>query len=182
MALAEQSQAAFQAAVLRGRCFVGGTAASGVAPATAIGTTAAFTIYNPKGSGVNLVLWKATCGYLSGTLGAGTVHWVANTDASAAVVTGTAITAVNCLVGSGYAAQGKPLTTATLPATPTIMRPAFSLGASLATTAAAPWQVIDHVNGEIVVPPGMAVSLEGTTAAGTTPLVLYGLVWEEAPL
>ena len=177
-----QSHGRYLDAVLRGRCFSGGTAATGVAPGTAIGTTAAFSLYNPPGTGVNLAILKATMGYVSGTLGAGVVHWLANTNVAAAASTGTAITAVNCLLGGGIAAQGKPLTTVTLPVAPTIMRPFCSLQASLASTAVEPWQIVEEVDGEIIVAPGCTISLHGTAAAGATPLVVFGLTWEELPV
>lgn len=177
------SQSRFYDAVMRGRCFVGGTAATGVAPGTSIGTTAAFSLYNPAASGVNLVVLKVTMGWVSGTIGAGVIHYVANTNAAAAATTGTAITAVNCKIGAGSAPQGKPLTTATLPATPTVMRPFIGLNKIvLDTTAINADLVVDNVDGEFVIPPGMTLSLEGTTAAGSTPLVVYGIVWEEVPV
>jgi len=173
--------AAYQEAVARGRVFRGQTAVSGVAPGTTISTTAAFSLYNPKGSGVNLVIWEFSLGYLSGTLGAGTVAITANTNIAAAATTGTTIAPVNALVGAPFAATGQSLTTATLPAAPSLIGTFCSLGASLASTAVAPWQIVRYVNGSIVVAPGGTVSLQGVTAAGTSPLVLLGAAWEEVP-
>lgn len=166
---------------LFGRIFHGTTAATGVAPGTAIGTTAAFSLYNPAGNDVDLVVLMARLGYVSGTLGAGFVAWVANTNPAAAAVTGTAITAVNAKLGGGLAAKGKPLTTATLPAAPTLTRVAFNLQASLASTAVAPWVAEDNVDGAIVISPGCTISLEATAAAGTSPLVVYSVTWAEVP-
>lgn len=177
-----QAHAKYYEAVSRGRVFSGGTAASGVAPGTAIGTTAAFTLANPAGAKVNLVVLRASVGYVSGTLGAGVIHYVANLNPIAAAVTGTAITAVNALIGSRLQATGLPFTTATLPATPTILRPFVSLGASLASTAVQPWQIVEDVDGEFVIAPGCALSLEGTAAAGSSPLVAFGLTWEEVEI
>lgn len=173
-----QSHGKYHDAVLRGRCYSAGTAASGVAPGTSIGTTAAFSIYNPLGSGYNLHILRATLGYVSGTLGAGVIHWVANTNPAAAATTGTAITAVNNLLG-GAACVARPFTTATLPASPTVVRPFASLGASLASTAVQPWQIVEDVDSEFVVTPGCTLSLEGTTASGSTPLLVFGVTWEE---
>jgi hypothetical protein len=170
----------YQDAVLRGRVFCGGTAATGVAPGTAIGTTAAFSLYNPLGSGYYLVVLKVSLGYVSGTLGAGVVHYLANTSPAAAATTGTAITAVNCLFGGG-SSVARPFTTATIPA-PTILRPFCSMGASLASTAIQPWQVYDDTAGEFIVSPGCTLSLHGTSAAGSTPLVVFGMTWEEVPI
>jgi hypothetical protein len=169
-------------AVRAGRVFAGMTAVTGVAPGTAIGTTAAFSLYNPLKSGKNLVVLRAAMGYVSGTLGAGSVVWVANTNTAAVATTGTAITAVNTLLGSSQNAVGRPLTTATVPATPTVLYPFCSLGASLETTAIQPWKVIEEVKGGLAVAPGATLSLEGVAAAGSSPLVVFGLLWEEVPV
>lgn len=169
----------YQEAALRGACFSGSTAITGVAPGTSISTTAAFSLYNPAASTVNLVVLRASAGYVSGTFGAGVAMFVANTNNAAAATTGTAITAVNCLFGGGHVAQGRPLTTATLPATPTLVRPFYSLGASLASTAVQPWQIDLDIDGEFVVAPGCTLSIHAAAAAGTSPLVVYGMMWEE---
>jgi len=171
----------YSESVRLGRVWSAQTAVTGVAPGTAIGTTAAFTLYNPKNSGVHLAILRTTMGYVSGTLGAGTIFYVANVDSAAAAVTGTAIVPVNRLLGNGASATGKAFTTATLPATPTIVGTLWSLQASLATTAVAPWMAAHDVEGAILISAGCALSLEAVAAAGTTPLVVYGMVWEEVP-
>lgn len=165
-------------AASNGRLYHASTVATGVAPGTAIGTTAAFSLYNPAASGVNLIVKKVSMGYISGTLGAGTVWHLVNSTASAAATTGTAITAIPGKLNSGTA-SGKPLTTATLPAAPEIVRPFASLQASLATTAVAPWQVQEDLEDGIVIPEGCTYSLHATAAAGTSPLVAFGVTWEE---
>lgn len=165
--------------VKRGNVFSGVTAVTGVAPGTAIGTTAAFALYNPSNSGVDLVVLKASMSYLSGTLGIGFVNWIYHTATvqAGAAVTGTAITSV-CLNGSGRGAKGKPLTTATVVAG-TLTRPFGNLPPMLATSVLTPWRLDDDVDGALVVPPGAAVSLQATAAAGTSPLVIFGCTWEE---
>ena len=169
----------FREAVLRGNCYAGQTAATGVAPGTAIGTGAAFALYNPAGSGKRLVILRATMAYVSGTLGSGFISWCASTNVVAAAVTGTAITAVNCLIGGPSAAVGKPLTTATLPAAPTPVAPFCSMAPLLATSVVQPFQVVDEVAGGLVVDEGGAVSLQETGAGGTAPLVVFSVTWEE---
>lgn len=167
--------------VKRGVVYVGQTAVTGVAPGTALGTTAAFSLYNPLGSGKVLVVLQGSMGYVSGTLGAGVVTWAANTNLAAAASTGTAIPARNALLGGPSANVGQPLTTVTLPVAPTPVRPFCSLGASLASTAVQPWQVVDDVDGALIVKPGGTLSLHGTAAAGSTPLVVFGIMWAELP-
>lgn len=168
-------------AVVRGNTFSAGTAATGVAPGTAIGTTAAFSLTNPLNSGVNLVVMRASMGYVSGTLGAGVVHYLANVNTQLALPTGTACIAYNTLLGSARAAAGKPLTTSTI-AAPLILRPAWSLTALLATTAVQPYVVMDEVAGEFIIGPGATLSLHATAVAGTAPLVVFGMTWEEVAL
>lgn len=171
---------AYYEAVRRGMVFAGATAATGVAPGTAIGTTAAFSLANPVGSGKVLVPISASMGYISGTLGAGVVWYVANTNPNAAAVTGTAITVSRTFLSSAAAGNvGLAFTTATVPATPTILRPAWSLQASLASTAVAPWVVKDELAGEFIIDEGCTLSLEATAAAGSSPLVSYGMTWVE---
>jgi len=155
------------------------TAVAGVAPGTAIGTTAAFALYNPGASGKDLVVLRGTMSYVSGTLGIGVVDWVAHVDPSAAIVTGTAIPVVNAKF-LGPTAAGKPLTTATVVAGD-VFRSFANLPPILATSVVTPWLFIDEVDGAIVIPPGCSVTLEGTAGAGTSPLVRYGVLWEEVP-
>jgi hypothetical protein len=50
------------------------------------------------------------------------------------------------------------------------------------TAATPPAPAVDNVDGEIVVPPGSALVIQGIAAAGTSPLVLIGVVYEELPV
>jgi len=168
-------------AAKRGQLFMATTAVTGVAPGTAIGTTAAAALANPIGSGVNLIVLQGSASYVSGTLGIGVVDWIGHLSPSQAAITGTAMVIVpgNLL---GPLPMGKALTTATVPASGSVFRLFANLPPMLATSAFAPWRVDDFVDGAIVIPPGCAVSLQGTAAAGTTPLVRFGLCWLEEPL
>lgn len=163
------------------RLFSAMTAVTGVAPGTAIGTTAAFALHNPYGSGVNISIITARMGYISGTLGAGSVFHCVNTNNQAAAPTGTAITEIPG-IGNGAAGVGTALTTATLAASPTPLYPMCSLQASLATSVTQPWLAKDDVDGAIIIPPGCTYSLEAVAAAGTSPLVVFGVTWEEVPV
>ena len=165
----------------RGNVYSGVTAVTGVAPGTAIGTTAAFALYNPLNSGFDLVILKASMSYLSGTLGIGFVNWIMHTAAVQAgeAVTGTAISVVRAN-GQNGVGVGKPLTTATVVAG-VLARPFGNLPPMLATSVLTPWRLDDDVDGALVIPPGAAASLQATAAAGTTPLVIYGCTWEEVP-
>lgn len=174
-----QGLAKYADLVLQGKVYSGMTAAAGVAPGTAVGTTSAFAIHNPLGSRKNLVILRATMGYISGTLGAGVVVYAANVDPQLARPTGTAIAAKNAKLGSGPAAVALPLTTATV-GTPLTLRPFANLDASLATTAGIGGQIAgEDVDGEFVVTPGTTLNLQGIAAAGTIPLVAFGMTWAE---
>lgn len=156
---------------------------TGVAPGASISTTAAFTLHNPSGSGKNLVILTGSCGYKSGTLSAGTIVWAANTLPVTTPPSGTACTVVKTLISSSTSgAVGLPTFTTTI-VTPTILRPAFNLGAALASTAGIWPSLIDKVDGEFVVAPGCSISLMGVTAAESgSPLVILGMSWAEVPV
>jgi hypothetical protein len=156
------------------------TAVSGVAPGTAIGTTGAFTLQNLAGSSVNLVILQAFMGYVSGTLGAGVVNYLVN-GPTTTVATGTAITPVNNFLGGVASTYARAFTTSTI-VSPTLLRPFCSLQASLASTAVGPWQIIDQVNGGIIVTPGSNLTLHATAAGGSTPLVIFGMTWAEVSI
>jgi hypothetical protein len=168
---------------IRGKLWHVHTAATGVAPGTAIGTTAAFALYNAKGSGVNVVVLHGAMGIISGTIGAGVVDWCQNTNLAEAVPTGTAITARPGLVAGAAPAGGVALTTATLAATPSPARVFCNLMQLVAaTTATNNFQIFDLVDGAIVIPPGGSVSLQATAAAGSSPLVVYSVAFAEEPI
>jgi hypothetical protein len=83
---------------------------------------------------------------------------------------------------NGSRGFGRAFTGSTVIGTPTIVKPAFILGAALATTAIFPAQVKDYVDGEIVVPPGSVLVMQEIGAAGSTPLVVFSATWEEVPI
>lgn len=175
--MVQSAHGALQEAAIRGALFHAMTAATGVAPGTAIGTAAAFALANPEGSGKLLVVHELLLGYISGTLGAGVVVACGGTKSFTAV-TGTAIAPQGGKIGAAPGV-GKAFTTATLPAAPAGIRPVFNLGAFVATEASVPGMLAAKIDGAIVVPPGCSLSLQGVAAAGTTPLVVLGAVWEE---
>jgi hypothetical protein len=167
----------------RGVLFVAGTPAGGVAPGTSVGTTGAFILENPKGSGKRLAVKKVTMAYQGGTLGAGLVWHCANTNpAAAAVTSGTAVTPTNVDLSNGGSAVGKPNSGGTLPASATQLYPFASLPAQATSTAAAPCIASEDVDGAIVIEPGTQYSLQAEAAAGTSPKVSFGVVWEEIPI
>ena len=184
--LVAQAKAQYEDIVGEGNVFGGMTAAAGVAPGTSVGTTAPIALVNPANSAKKLIVLKASVAYISGTLGAGALVYAVNILKTAAAVTGTAIAVVNLKLGTSPADRGNSgllFTTATLPATPTLVRPFACLDASLATTAGIGFnRTVDNVDGEIQLLENTALSIQGIAAAGTAPLVVFGLVWAEKPL
>ena len=164
----------------RGLLYTATTAAGGVAPGTTIGTAAAFALVNPTDSGIDLVILSIGLGYISGTIGAGSVMICRGAPNSTAV-TGTAIVTQS---GRFSTAPGRAAayTTATLPATPTAVGVFCNLNAMLATTATMPAVVRDDVEGKYIVPPEWSFSLQGVATAGTAPLLVYELCWLEVPV
>ena len=171
----------FYEAVYRGNVYTASTAVAGVAPGTALATTAqCIMLYNPTGNAKNFVLLRSALGYVSGTLGAGSM--VYGTSAQIVATTGTAVTPKNCLLGNAATPTATVTAAAGCTSAPTIVRPAFTLGAFLATTAAVNPPLIDEIAGEFVLIPGNVFVMSGIAAAGTSPLVLASLTWEEVPV
>ena len=164
----------------RGQVFVACTAVAGVAPGTALSTTPPMILWNPPGSGVNLVIMKTALGYVSGTLGAGTMVY-AQYPQTTTPTTGTVLAPVSTLLGS-KAGYGQAFQGSTLAGTPTIVRSAYVIGAFLASSVVQPIESVDFVDGEIVVPPGNAFVMQEVGAAGTSPLTLLTVVWGEEPI
>jgi hypothetical protein len=162
--------------------FEANTATTGVAPGTTIGTTGAFTLFNPKTSTKNLVVQEINMNYVSGTLGSGTIYLCANTNPAAANVTGTSITPVCTYLGSSVAATGQAFTTSTLPASPTVVRSLWTLTPMLATSVFQPFVLEEMTFGKYIIAPGCSLSLEAVAAAGTTPKVVFSMSWVEVPL
>ena len=127
-----------------------------------------------------LEIIRVSMGYLSGTLGAGTIQYISHVRSEVPHTSASVVEPVN-VYGFSRGAKGRFLSAATVPASGLAVRNFCSLGASLASTAGVPWQIVDPVEGEIVVLEGRGVSLQGIAAAGTSPLVLIEILWAEVP-
>ena len=166
-------------AARQGQIFHANSAVDGVAPGTSIGTTGAFALFNPDASHKWLVVLEGAVGLVSGTLAAGTTHWISHDP-------GTDITGTACVARSGRmdfgTAAGQATETATVPAGGTLLRTFDSLTALVDSTAAVPWRLEDKVGGRIIIPPGYAVSIQATAGAGTSPLLVYSVCWAEVAI
>jgi hypothetical protein len=166
--------------VLFAACDTGG----GTAVVTSISTTAMLSLYNPAGSGKRLSVKKVSLGYVSGTLGAGTIyHCINGTNTQAAPSSGTALTP-NCSdVGNLGTPVGVAKVGSTVASGTKAYRPFCSSFAELATTANPLQLIAEDVDGEIVVEPGCSYQVQAVMgAAGTSPVVTLGVTWEEVTI
>lgn len=166
----------YQEPALRGNLFF---AANQVGIAIPVGLTTAaknFTLYNPAGSGKNLVLIDITCAItLVPASYPGAIMLVGNLTASqTAPATNTAETVRNCLLG-GPAGVGLVYNTTTLAATPVVLRNIASAAWVTTGTTTTANQIKDEVAGAIIVPPGIYISIAGTAAVTAQ----FSMTWEE---
>lgn len=165
----------------RGGIMEATTAVAGVAPGTALTTTPPMALWNPPSSGKNLAILKSYMGYISGTLGGGTLVYAVVPAQTTVPTSGTELVPQCSLIGSPRGV-GRVFQGSTLSAVPTILRPAFVLGSFVGTAVAPPDPALDLVDGSIIVAPGTVLCLQAIAGAGTTPLVLLSLIYEELPI
>lgn len=169
----------FYEQTMRGNMFVYTTALAGNALVAAT-TTNAPALWNPAGSGKNLVLVKITAGRTAkGTPLEGSIVYLTLPNAGATVGTAnqivslTAVAGVNCLLGGGNTSVMRfAPTTITTTGTPTLICTAgFAQTADNgATTVSGPRleTAIDYINGGIIVPPGNTFQLGAAVSLSTT--------------
>lgn len=155
-----------------------GIAAGHIIAAAAAANTQ-IAVFNPVGSGVNLVLSELRVGVVSGTLtGAVPLYHGIIQGLPTLASSGTA---KNCRIGGPgsqtvcySSAAGAALTGGLAPTTYQVS--ALATGGALVALANA----VDDLAGELVIPQGYGwVPL--WTAAGTTVIVTYTLTWKERP-
>jgi hypothetical protein len=177
-----QAHGRFREATGRGVVYSASTGTPGVAPGTALNANPPFSLWNPLNSGINLSVLRTRMAYVSGTLGAGVLTYSFLPAQTSQPGGGTAIpiqcTRLTSTTGQGKAFQGSSLTQA-----PTLLFPVGTIQAVSAATASAPLILAeDDVDGEIEVPPGAILCLQAVGGAGTSPLVMFSMTWEEIPV
>jgi hypothetical protein len=167
----------------RGLTFVAVTAAAGISPGTALTATGALMLANPAGSGKNIAILKLALGWVSGTFPVGAIWWTQGANPSPLPAESAAALRMSTLLNGGAtndvarAYSGVSLTTV-----PTIMRPsAILMGPYVGTGAVLNPVQFEEVAGEIVIPPGFFVAVEGIAAGGTSPLANLSLTYEVVP-
>lgn len=158
------------------------TAVAGVAPGTAFSTTPPMAIWNPPNSGVLIAIAQVFLGYVSGTLGAGFMGHGYTPGQNTAPTAGAELQPTQALLSQGQG-KARAFQGSTLVVAPALIRPSFSMGPALATTAQFPFLPYDEVDGAIQIAPGAVWAFQGAAlGAGTTPLVVIGVSYEELPL
>jgi hypothetical protein len=183
--LSAQLHPAYYEAARRGRLFIQTTVPAGVAIPISTTTSPLMVIWNPSGSGRNVVLMRLSIGYVSGTTVAGAVGLSYTTGAGANVATGAAFTAFNQVnptngfVGAGQqsAIKTSSAATNTLGAAGTWFYTIFQNLAVTSATTVASNECTHDFAGSIIVPPGVAVWL--TASAASSALYSQTWTWEE---
>lgn len=168
--------------VRRGACYYACDQGAGVAPGTALGTTAMLVVYNPANSGQLVSIHKVWAEYFSGTLGTGNLyHCVLSTQTQTAPSGGTLLTNAPALVGNANTSVAVVRTGATV-VQPVAVAPMSYLAPELATTVTAPQQDFEVMEDGIQLLPGTTYQLQAVAAAGTSPKLTPAVFWEEIPL
>lgn len=172
-----------------GNVFIGSTAVAGVVPPIYNNTTQQYCIFNPLGSGVNIVPLKVSLGLV--TVGVVTDHfcWGYLLNCGAAIATGAKITAgstvtpVNANLGGANAKTSQSLF---LPASITCTAPSYlrnmgvtSFEATTPTAANSFWQLTEYYDGDLIVAPGTAVFISNNIAGVATWDI--AVTWAEVP-
>lgn len=166
-------------AVARGNCYTVGDTAGRTIPAGLSTSPITVSLYNPLGSGIFMSLLYASLNLLVATTAAAAV-WIGINPTGSVATTGTALATQNSN-GNGSTGKVKGLTTATLPATPTIFG---ELGAALtgAITVVTGFPGYSRwFDGALGVGPGGCLSIQMSTAGGTSS-GLANWIFEEIPM
>jgi hypothetical protein len=181
--------ASFYEHVLRGNAFVYSTPAAGAA-LVAPTTTNAPMIWNPAGSGKNLVLHKIEYGYIGTTWAPGHIEYGVVTGAGSQIGTGapivslTQVAGVNLLVGAGNASVMRfaPTTLVVIAAPTFLCTSGISAQTGTAAAVLPPYKMEDLIDGHIIIPPGVAFFVMANAAiAGVVCTSIYGVEVAVAP-
>lgn len=171
------------------KLFFGSTAAAGVVIPIYTTLTPTFSLWNPAGSGVDLELIRLTLGWTATTAALGTIGYAYTAGAGSTIGS----TAPFVAFGAGTPVCGKGPNdgvslakfagggTTTLVAAPTWFRGSgLSTGATTAATTTMPmWMANDDFDGQVIVEPGNAIHVVGSTAVLMTATMT--LSWVEKP-
>lgn len=160
--------------VLSGTAYVGSNL--GGSPVTTqaglSATTPVLTLYNPSTSGVNLILTTISVVFTASPAAACGVMLAYNSSTATAPTATTTANVTNCLLGTGKQPIAQCYRICTLAAAPLATR---FIGGTAGASSIDCYTLVDHIDGEIIIGPGVAVSIQTTSAAN----ILASFTWEE---
>ena len=175
--IVSQGHAKYQEAVLNGDVYIGANLA-GTAVVTQAGlsaTTPALALHNPVGSGVYLSLLTVTIDITASPAAAAGLMLAYNLKSAAAPTATTLAQVTNAILDLGKLPIGQCYRISTLAAAPLAIR---YLGGSIGASAISGIQLIDNIDGSIIISPGVVVSIQTTSAAS----IISSFVWQELAL
>lgn len=173
-----------------GSVFIGSTAAAGVAAPASNATAITYAIWNPLGSGKNIVPLFTNVGWVSTTAAPSNLGLSFQTGMGSQVATGAAVTAAtlvaaqSAFLGAGYAsiARFAPATLTLAAAATYLMTFGMSqLTTTGATTGASGWTFSYQYQGSVIVPPGVGIFVTSANTAVTSVQDIV-TVWAEVPV
>lgn len=164
------------------------SASAMVAPAT--NATPNFAIWNPAGNNAAVSLIKVNFGYVSGTPAAATIGYAyvpyagATTGGTSAISAFTTLTVKTGIVGKSYGGNVLAGSAATVTGTGispgTLLRySALSTGAIPSASVAEGMNMVDDIDGGMIIPPG--VMWYPVTSAASVATYMISAIWEEIP-
>lgn len=135
-------------------------------------TTPALALYNPVGSGVYLSLLVVTVDITTSPAAAAGFMLAYNLKGAAAPTATTLANVTSSLLDNGKLPIGQCYRISTLAAAPLAVR---FIGGTTGASGVGAVQLIDKVDGEIIIPPGVCVSVQTSSAAAC----LCSASWEE---
>ncbi len=159
----------YEEMALQNQLFTAATASAALAVVNSTAPT--FTLYNPIGSGVNLVVMRVAA-MLTAAPGAATVISLNTAIQLGPVVTFTLNTAVSGFIGSSVGPKGQCFATATLITAPVIRK---IIGGVVAVGSVTPGIFDVDLNGALCLGPGVAMTLGASAAAS----VAASITWKE---
>ena len=172
-----------------GNVFSARQAAAGAVVPIFSNTTQQCGLFNPLGSGKNLVPVKLNGTYVSTTAAAGgfCLGYVTNcgggiATGSAGITAATLVTPVNLNIGAGGKPAGIFMSAAITTAAPAVLMDlgVDQLVTTAATTSLGFFPFSYDFDGTVIVPPGNAIFVAGNIAVLIT--MVFNIIWVEAPI
>ena len=168
----------YYTAAYRNRLFSAQATAVAI-PVTTTAMVSVFTLYNPPGSGINMEMVETTIANASATDVVDVIGWYAGTAAQTAAGTFTTKgTVLSAIVGSQVLGGGQFYSAYTHSGNSRV-DVIGSFGATTNPNSTPPQKLYD---GRLILPPGIAMSVGASLAAGATTGYDINAVWAEWPL